>query len=189
MPAAKQEFPPEAREEMLELARAAVMAAVTGEELPPAKPVNPELELKRGIFVTLKSKGMLRGCLGRFEADTPLKVLVPEMAAASATQDPRFFGNRITPEEVARLAVKISVLSPLRKVSSPKEVEVGEHGIQVRRGWHSGCYLPEVATDYNMSREEFLSSCCRDKAGLPADAWKDPETEILIFTTESFGED
>jgi AMMECR1 domain-containing protein len=40
-----------------------------------------------------------------------------------------------------------------------------------------------------MSREEFLSSCCRDKAGLPADAWKDPETEIMVFTTESFGED
>ena len=111
------------------------------------------------------------------------------MAAASATQDPRFFGNRITPEEVAQLAIKISVLSPLRKVSSPDEVNVGEHGIQVRQGWRSGCYLPEVATDYNMSREEFLSSCCRDKAGMTADAWKDPNTEILVFTTESFGED
>ncbi len=186
---AKQEFPQEAREEMLGLARAAVMAAVTGEDIPEVQPRNPQLELERGIFVTLKSRGMLRGCLGRFEADTPLKVLVPEMSAASATQDPRFFGNRITPEEVPGLAIKISVLSPLRKVSSPGEVNVGEHGIQVRRGWKSGCYLPEVATDYNMSREEFLTSCCRDKAGLPADAWKDPETEILVFTTESFGED
>lgn len=189
MPETKQEFPEEAREEMLELARAAVMAAVKGEKLPVAEPKNPQLELERGIFVTLKSRGMLRGCLGRFEADTPLKVLVPEMAAASATQDPRFFGNRITSEEVAQLAIKISVLSPLRRVSSPDEVTVGEHGIQVRQGWRSGCYLPEVATDYNMSREEFLSSCCRDKAGMTADAWKDPNTEILVFTTESFGED
>lgn len=199
MSGANQEFPQEAREEMLELARAAVMAAIKGEKLPVAEPKNPQLELERGIFVTLKSRGMLRGCLGRFEADTPLKVLVPEMAAASATQDPRFFGNRITPEEVPGLAIKISVLSPLRKVSSPGEVKVGEHGIQVRarrasiKGgfatWKSGCYLPEVATDYDMSREEFLSSCCRDKAGLPADAWQDPETEILVFTTESFGED
>jgi AmmeMemoRadiSam system protein A len=185
----KGELSPEAREEILELARAAVLAAAKGEELPKAEPGNPELNLERGIFVTLKNKGVLRGCLGRFEADTPLATLVPEMAAATATQDPRFFGNQITPEEVPRLSIKISVLSPLRRVSSPDEVQVGEHGIQVKQGWRSGCYLPEVATDYDMSREEFLSSCCRDKAGLPADAWRDPQTEILVFTTESFGED
>jgi len=187
--AEKQEFPPEAREEMLEIARAAVMAAVRGGEPAKVEPKNPQLNLERGIFVTLKNGGMLRGCLGRFEADIPLARLVPEMAAATATQDPRFFGNRITPEEVPGLAIKISVLSPLRKVDSPDEVQVGEHGIQVSRGWRSGCYLPEVATDHNMSREDFLSSCCRDKAGLPADAWKNPETEIMVFTTESFGVD
>ena len=174
---------------MLELARAAVMAAVRGEDPPVVEPGSESLSLERGIFVTLKNGGVLRGCLGRFEADTPLHALVPEMAAATATQDPRFFGNRITPEEVPELSIKISVLSPLRRVSSPDEVQVGEHGIQVRRDWRSGCYLPEVATDYNMSREEFLSSCCADKAGLPADAWKDPQTEIMVFTTESFGED
>jgi AmmeMemoRadiSam system protein A len=187
--AEKQEFPPDARKEMLELARAAVQAAVKGEKPPEVQPKNPELNLERGIFVTLKNKGVLRGCLGHFESDIPLSTFVPEMAAATATQDPRFFGNQITPEEVPELSIKISVLSPLRRVSSPEEVQVGEHGIQVKQDWRSGCYLPEVATDYDMSREEFLSSCCRDKAGLPADAWKDPETEILVFTTESFGED
>lgn len=186
---AEQEFGPEAREEILTLAHAAVEAAVKGKRLPKAKPESDKLKLKRGIFVTLRNGPMLRGCLGRFEADTPLSVLVPEIAAASATQDSRFFGNPITPEELGNISVKIAVLSPLRKVSSPEEVEVGEHGIQVTREWQSGCYLPEVATDHNMSREEFLSSCCHDKAGLPADAWKDPGTEIMVFTTESFGDD
>ncbi len=184
-----QEFSPDARREMLELARAALEAAVKREKLPEVEPGSEALNLERGIFVTLKNREMLRGCLGRFVADTPLVRLVPEMTAASATQDPRFLGNPITPEELPEIDIKISVLSPLRKVSSPEEVRVGEHGIQVKQGWRSGCYLPEVATDYNMSREEFLTSCCRDKAGLPADAWQDPQTEIMVFTTESFGDD
>jgi AmmeMemoRadiSam system protein A len=187
--AEKQEFPPEARREMLELAHAAVEAAVKGEGTPQTQAKSPELALERGIFVTLRNGAMLRGCLGRFEADVPLATLVPDMAGATARQDPRFFGNPITSEELPEIDIKISVLSPLRKVSSADEVQVGEHGIQVRQGWRSGCYLPEVATDYNMSREEFLSSCCADKAGLPADAWKSPETEILVFTTESFGDE
>ena len=185
----KQEFSPEARREILELARAALEAAVNREEPPAAEPGSEALNLERGIFVTLKNSGMLRGCLGRFSADVPLWKLVPEMTAASATQDPRFFNNPITPQELLGISINISVLSPLREVSSPEEVRVGEHGIQVTQGWHSGCYLPEVATDHDMSKEEFLSSCCRDKAGLPADAWKNPETKIMVFTTESFGDD
>lgn len=185
----KREISEAARKEILEIAHKAVEAVVRGEGLPEFETSSPEMKLERGIFVTLRNGEMLRGCLGRFEADIALGRLVPEMAAATATQDPRFFGNPITPEELADLSIKISVLSPLRKASSPEEVRVGEHGIQVRKGWRSGCYLPEVATDHNMSREEFLTSCCRDKAGLSPDAWKDGETEILVFTTESFGDE
>jgi len=189
MPDENRELSDAAREEVLDLAYDAVKAAVTGEKMPVAKIENPELELKRGLFVTLKNGHLLRGCLGRFEADIPLARLVPEMAAASATQDSRFFGNPITPDELPDIGIKISVLSPLKKVSSPDEVKVGEHGIQVTKGWRSGCYLPEVATDNKMSRDEFLTSCCRDKAGLAPDAWKDPDTGIMVFTSEAFGDD
>ena len=165
------------------------MSIIRDKQLPAVETKNPELELERGIFVTLKNGLMLRGCLGRFTADIPLSKLVPEMTAASATQDSRFFANPITPKELPDISIKISILSPLKKVSSPEEVTVGEHGIHILKGWHSGCYLPEVATDHKMSRDEFLTSCCRDKAGLPPDAWKDPDTEILVFTSESFGDD
>lgn len=185
----KEKFSAQAKREMMELARAALEAAVRGQKLPKAGEVSAELELQRGIFVTLKNRGMLRGCLGRFEADTPLKVLVPQMTAASTTEDPRFLSNPITPEELPGIEIKISVLSPRHKVDSPEEVQVGEHGIYITAGFSSGCYLPEVATEYNMSREEFLTSCCRDKAGLPPEAWKSPKTEVYVFTTQSIGEE
>ena len=146
-----------------------------------------ELKMKRGIFVTLRKNGSLRGCIGTFRADKPLFELAVEFAVNSGFGDPRF--ERLTATELPSVKVEISVLSPLRRVKSPDEVIVGKHGIEIVRGWRSGCFLPEVATDHNMDREEFLSTCCSHKAGLPPDAWKDPETEIYVFTTFKFKEE
>lgn len=145
-----------------------------------------ELKMKRGIFVTLRKDDSLRGCIGTFRADKPLFELAVEFAVNSGFGDPRF--TRLAPNELPSVNIEISVLSPLRRVKSPEEVIVGKHGIEVVRGWRSGCFLPEVATDYNMDREEFLSTCCSNKAGLPPDAWKDPDTEIYVFTTFKFKE-
>jgi len=146
-----------------------------------------ELKKKRGIFVTLRKNGSLRGCIGTFRADKPLFELVVEFSVNSGFGDPRF--ERLTTVELPSVKVEISVLSPLRRVKSPDEVIVGKHGIEIVRGFRSGCFLPEVATDHDMDREEFLSTCCSHKAGLPPDAWKDPETEIYVFTTFKFKEE
>ena len=67
-------------------------------------------------------------------------------------------------------------------------LELGRHGIYIKRGWASGCFLPQVATETGWSKEEFLSQCCGGKASLPSDAWKDAETEVYLFTAEVFGE-
>lgn len=69
-----------------------------------------------------------------------------------------------------------------------QQLELGRHGIIVGRGRNRGLFLPQVATEYGFSREEFLSRCCSEKAGLPADAWRDPRTEVFIFTTDVFAE-
>ena len=61
-------------------------------------------------------------------------------------------------------------------------------GIYIRRGAAAGCFLPQVATETGWSKEEFLSHCCSHKAGLSADAWRDPDTEVLTFQAEVFGE-
>lgn len=192
-----------AQKEMLTLARKAIQTATSINEKRPhigirdlieevrrivLKDYNPPDELKRkhGIFVTLRKNGDLRGCIGTFRADEPLYELAVEFAVNSGFGDPRF--GRLSAAELTSVNIEISVLSPLRKVESPDEVIVGKHGIEVVRGWRRGCFLPEVATDFNMSREEFLSNCCSHKAGLPADAWRDPATEIYVFTTFKFKE-
>lgn len=146
----------------------------------------PEMCKEHGLFVTLRKGGTLRGCIGTFSAPGPLFRSVPEYTLQSAFFDPRF--PPVAKHETSQIKIEVSVLSPLKRVESPKEIVVGKHGIYIRRGGRSGCYLPEVATDYGMSKEEFLSSCCTNKAGLPPNAWQNKETEIFVFTTFKFME-
>ena len=177
----------EKRQELLRIARDAVRAAVEGTPLPKPASDDPELNAPCGCFVTLKSAERLRGCIGQFTSDQPLITLVVQMAKASATSDPRFAASRITPAEIDGLDIEISVLSPLEPTDDPLSLELGTHGIYIRQGSFSGCFLPQVATETGWSREQFLSYCCSHKAGLAPDAWRDPETQVYLFTAEVFG--
>ena len=175
------------KQTLLRTARDTVKAVIAGGALPKPKSGDPELNAPCGCFVTLKNGEQLRGCIGQFTSDRPLIELVVEMAKASATGDPRFFADPITADELGQLDVEISVLSPLRKTDDPLSLRLGVDGIYIKRGCASGCFLPQVATETGWSKKEFLSYCCAHKAGLPADAWKDPETEVYLFTAEVFG--
>jgi len=172
---------------VLKAAKDSVSAAVTGAKARPPETDDAQLNEHLGCFVTLKNHGRLRGCLGRFVSDIPLIQLVSTMAAASARQDPRFLFNPITVSELMDLDIEISVLSALRKTKDPLSLRLGVDGIYITKGASSGCFLPQVAEEFGWSKEEFLSNCCRDKAGLAADAWKDGETEVSLFTAEVFG--
>jgi uncharacterized protein len=174
---------------LLKVARDAVKAAIAGQK--PQKPHSdePELIAHCGCFVTLKNKDELRGCIGQFVSDVPLIQLVSEMAVASATGDSRFFGDRITPQEVDDLNIEISVLSPLKKTADPLSLWLGVDGIYIKKGYANGCFLPQVATETGWSKEEFLSYCCVHKAGLKPDAWKDKGTEVYLFTAEIIEEE
>ncbi len=145
---------------------------------------NTELEEKRGAFVTLKTHGKLRGCIGRFTSDTPLHKIVSEMAISAATEDPRFVSNRIQSSELDDLEIEISVLSPLQKIKNPLDLELGKHGIYIKKDIRNGCFLPQVATETGWTKEEFLSRCCQAKAGLSPKAWKDKDTDVYVFTAE-----
>jgi len=151
-------------------------------DTPPAEGIFGE---ECGAFVTLHKKGGLRGCIGNMVGRGPLAETIREMAIASATGDPRF--SRVSPDELADIDIEISVLSPMRQIKDPAEVQVGTHGILMRRGMCQGVLLPQVASEYGWDRETFLQQTCH-KAGLPADAWKDPDTVIEIFSAEVFGE-
>lgn len=171
---------------LLSIVRDVVRAAVQGKSclVPPTD--DPELTAACGCFVTLKNRGRLRGCIGRFTSDRPLIEVVVEMARASATSDPRFTSDPITSDELGDLDVEISILSPLKKTDDPLSLRLGVDGIYIRRGYATGCFLPQVATEAGWSEAEFLSYCCSHKAGLPPDAWQDPQTEVYLFTAEVF---
>jgi len=175
------------RRKLLEAARDAIRAAVTRAPLPQLQVDDAELNAPCGCFVTLKNCGRLRGCIGQFTSDKPLIRLIVDMAKASATDDPRFLTNPIRSGEVNKLDIEISVLSPLKRVDNPLSLELGTHGIYIKRGYACGCFLPQVVDETGWNKEEFLSYCCSHKAGLAPDAWKDPKTEVYLFTAEVFG--
>jgi len=177
-----------AEQRLLEIARSVVEAAVRGESIPQFDEDHPDLQGHQGAFVTIKNHGQLRGCIGQFTANEPLYRVVRRMALSSSMEDPRFMYNRVLPDELEDIDIEISVLSPLEKADDPLSIELGTHGIYIRSGGRSGCFLPQVATETGWTKEQFLSQCCAGKAGLPPDAWKDPATEILTFTAHIISE-
>jgi len=148
------------------------------------KNFSQDLMSKTGAFVSLHKRGNLRGCIGIFDAHSPLYQTVSDMAISAGWQDPRFPG--LSPEELKELEIEISVLSPL-KPAKPEEIEVGKHGIYITKGFYRGVLLPQVAIEYGWDRETFLEHTCL-KAGLAPSAWKEPDTEIEIFSAEVFSE-
>ncbi len=174
----------EDRRELLRRAREAIVEAVAHGRIPALTPVQGELAKPAGAFVTLRLEGRLMGCVGHIEADEPLGDVVVRCAIASARHDTRF--RPLRPEEVSRVTIEISVLTPLRRIA-PESIEIGRDGLVVERGVAKGLLLPQVATERNWARERFLAETCQ-KAGLPADAWKDADTHVYAFSAEVFAE-
>jgi AmmeMemoRadiSam system protein B/AmmeMemoRadiSam system protein A len=174
------------RGRLLSIARKTVEARARGEQDPriDESSLTPALRTPCGAFVTLKSRGDLRGCIGRFDASEPLYEVVREMSVAAATQDPRF--EPVRPAELPGISLEISVLTPMRRISSIDELKLGTHGVYIRKGNRSGTFLPQVATETGWTKEEFLGHCARDKAGLSWDGWKD--AELYVYEALVFGE-
>jgi AmmeMemoRadiSam system protein A len=178
---------PADRRALLLRARDAVARAVAGDDAPTDEaPASAALARPGAVFVTLHVGGQLRGCIGTSEPRAPLWLAVPAMAQAAATRDPRF--SPLSARDLATLSVEISVLSPERRLEHPREIEIGRHGLDVRRRLARGLLLPQVAVEHGLDRERFLAETCR-KAGLPADAWQDPATEVRTFEADVFADD
>lgn len=174
---------------LLKTARDTLEAVTNDKPLPKPHSDDPELNAPCGCFVTLKNRERLRGCIGQFISEKPLIELIVDMAKASSSDDPRFLSDPITADELEQLDIEISVLSPLKQTKDPLSLRLGVDGIYVKSGYASGCFLPQVATETGWSKEEFLSYCCSHKAALAPDAWKDPQTQVYLFTAEVFGAD
>jgi len=172
---------------LLQLARETIRASLANDPLPEPPAIATADEPFGGAFVTIKNHGRLRGCIGRFGSEGNLPETVQRMAVASLN-DPRFLNAPVRLDELDELDIEISILSSMTKTDDPMSLVPGVHGVHIRQGFQSGCFLPQVATEQKWDTEELLSRCCAGKAGLSADAWKSPETEVFLFTAEVFGE-
>jgi AmmeMemoRadiSam system protein A len=167
---------------LLEIAREAIISFVLTGTIPKRDVNNISLQVKQGCFVCIKINGMLRGCIGNFLSDKPLYQLVQEMAVSAATRDPRFYPMK--KEDLKDFNLEISVLSPLRKISSIEEIEVGVHGLYLEKNFSRGVLLPQVAVEYGWDRDTFLSQTSL-KAGLGKDDWQEG-TDIYTFSAQVF---
>ena len=173
----------EQQQYLLSLARATIEERVRGGRPREVRCTDPDLLRPGAAFVTLRERGALRGCIGCLQAVSPLVETVRDRAIAAATGDPRF--PPVKPDELPHLEIEISVLSPLRKVDRADDIDITRHGVVVEDGGRSGIYLPHVAQETGWSRDELLSHLCRDKAGLPADAWR-RGANLHVFTVQAF---
>lgn len=172
---------------LLAIARQSIADSLAGRSLqaPAEGSLTPALRARCGAFVTLSAGGRLRGCIGNLVGRRPLWQTVQAMARAAAFEDPRF--SPVSEAELGGISIEVSVLSPLRRISSPAELELGRHGIFMVKGSRSGTFLPQVATDTGWTRDEFLGHCSRDKAGLGWDGWRD--AELYVYEADVFGEE
>ena len=175
----------EEQAELLKLARQAIAAHLQRKPKPSPDVKDPKLLQPSGAFVTLEKKGELRGCIGQIVARDPLYQTVQAAAISAATEDPRF--PPCTARELDEITIEISVLSPMRRVQSVEEIQVGTHGLYIRKGQRSGLLLPQVAPEQGWDRAAFLAGLCR-KAGLAEDAWRAPDAALYSFTAQVFGE-
>lgn len=161
------------KSDLLQIARLTIDEYITKKEIPLIDPsqFSDKLKVECGAFVTLHKNKQLRGCIGRFIADEPLYKVVQEMAISAATQDYRF--PMVGAPELEMIELEISVLTPLKKINSIGEIQLGRDGIYIVKGSRSGTFLPQVASETGWSLEEFLGHCSRDKAGIGWEGWKD----------------
>ncbi len=174
---------PELRHELLQLARFTLNESFVPTGADFIKSNHPELMAHRGVFVTLKRDGQLRGCIGSLISDKSIYDGIQDMARNAAFSDPRF--NPVSALEWPFLKIEISVLSEMIPVSTMSEIQIGRDGLLLRKNGRSGVLLPKVAVEWGWAREEFVAQLFQ-KAGLPGTSWQ--AGELFRFEADEFGE-
>jgi len=150
------------------------------------------LKEKRGVFVTLKVKGELRGCIGHPLPVAQLIEAVRDLSISSATEDYRF--QSITVDELGELQIEISILTVPEELKlkdrkdAPKHIKVGRDGLIIDLDYNKGLLLPQVAVEEGWNAKQFLEHICW-KASIPEDSWRDKEAKIFTFQSIIFTED
>jgi len=169
--------------ELLQFAKDTIESRLNKNTLPVFLEKTQSLMEIRGVFVTLKKHGQLRGCIGNIVGVYPLIEGISKMAQAAAFEDPRF--PPLEKEEFPNIKVEISVLTVPKKINSIDEIVVGKHGLIIKKGFYQGVLLPQVPIEQGWDRDAYLVGISR-KAGLPPDGWKD--ADLSTFEAQVFGD-
>jgi AmmeMemoRadiSam system protein A len=178
-------IPEPERAALLDVARGSITRSLGLASSPSRPEAAVSHDYRAGAFVTLHTRGELRGCIGHIEADRPLPDVVASCAVSAAASDPRF--APLTPPELQQLEIEISVLGPLEVVRTLGDVEVGRHGLLIEHRRRRGLLLPQVAPEWGWDAATFVAQTCR-KAGLPPDAWPAGGATLYRFEAEVFSE-
>lgn len=176
----------QAKAQLLSIARQRIERALAGDTALTCDTsrLDPVLKQPCGAFVSLHVGGRLRGCIGNLVGRKPLYRTVADMALAAAFEDPRF--PPLKADELPGIDIEISVLSPLRRIASADQFQLGRHGILMVKDGRQGTFLPQVAAETGWSKEEFLGHCARDKAGIGWEGWR--SAELYVYEAVVFGE-
>jgi len=172
---------------LVKIAREAIKTQFSREEINRSD----KFSEKRGVFVTLKNNGKLRGCIGYTEPVFELRDAIVRAAKAAAFQDPRF--PPLQEQEVEDITVEVSILTLPELISGSKDkyvekIEIGKHGLIIRKGYFSGLLLPQVFLEYDATSLQALEMTCQ-KAGLDKNAWREKDAKIYTFSAQIFKEE
>jgi AmmeMemoRadiSam system protein A len=179
---------PEHQQILLHAARTAMVESLRGNRIAIPQTTDPVLNMPAGCFVTLHERGThrLRGCIGRIQSADPLLKSIYE-TACSTLEDPRFVQNRVTLDELPRLDLEISILSPLQEAAHPLDFDPPNEGIYLLCAGRAGTFLPQVARETGWTREQLLARLCTEKMGLAPEAWRDPQAKLLKYAVFLIG--
>jgi AmmeMemoRadiSam system protein A len=173
---------------LLGLARRAIRRALAGAPVEDVTPEDPALHAPAGCFCSLHTNGshFLRGCVGMVEAKSPLYRAVQD-AARSVLRDPRFASLPVRSEELPRLTIELSILSPMTPAKNALDFDLLNDGIYLSLGGDAGLFLPQVARETGWTKEQLLERLCSEKLGVHADAWRGPHAVLMKFTALIIG--
>jgi len=176
------EYIKEDGKKLLKLARESIEEEFSGKK--PEMPEEKQFKQARGVFVTLTSKGKLRGCVGFPYPNFSVSEAVYKAAKSAAFSDYRF--PKLEKEELKDIKIEISILT-LPQECSVKDIKIGKDGLICNYLGYQGLLLPQVATEYKFSRIEFLECLC-NKAGLPNNTWQNKNFKLWKFSCQIFKE-
>jgi AmmeMemoRadiSam system protein A len=122
-----------------------------------------EFRERAGVFICLKIRGNLRGCIGTFQPTEPSIVHeTVRNAISAATCDPRF--ECVRADELDQIEYTVDVLTPPEKVAGKGDLDPRRYGVIVQAGARRGLLLPDLE---GVDTVDYQISIAMQKAGIP----------------------